>query len=433
MKKYFSFLVFIIIMFILISCGKSNDIVAGAGGQTGNSVEIIALDLDGNHVVNALVVFRMTNAWGDNSIIIDSATTNEKGIYTTSLPAGNYSVEIISNGLGSFQNIQVDVNDDTQSFESSIDSVGNLIVSIPETLDDSDYSICVKGTDLCQEIQPGNSVVFQDLAPGNYQIMFVNYQIKDYTTTPATILPAQTIKSAVGWQLVWSDDFLDNKLSETWYKRVGDGCPDSCGWGLNYLNTFDTASTTLSVEDGSLFLKGLFDETQGDSGKYYSAAISTQNKQSWLYGRFEIKAKIHNVVGGWSVFSLLPADPSLLPYPNRGSFDILSIQGHQGDSVRSIIFQTKDSIYSDYKKQYLSETSLADEFHVYSAIWDSSTISFSVDGINYFTQTTTDTFNSNFYLNFALNVGGSNNQKPIAGIEFNPEIEIDYVRVYQKP
>ena len=73
-----------------------------------------------------------------------------------------------------------------------------------------------------------------------------------------------------------------------------------------------------------------------------------------------------------------------------------------------------------------------DEFHVYSLNWTSSTLSFSLDGVEFFTTGNSGSlpFNQNFFLIFNIAMGGTN------GGTIDPDfttdaMEVDYIRVYQ--
>ena len=92
-----------------------------------------------------------------------------------------------------------------------------------------------------------------------------------------------------GYHLVWSDEFNTGTLPDTskWNYRVGDGCPELCGFGNRELQWYGEARSKNSrIKDGKLIIE----THKEDIGtKHYSSArINSRHKSDWLYGRMEI-------------------------------------------------------------------------------------------------------------------------------------------------
>ena len=77
----------------------------------------------------------------------------------------------------------------------------------------------------------------------------------------------------------------------------------------------------------------------------------------------------------------------------------------------------------------------ADEFHVFSIIWNSSSIEFLRDDIQYhiadITPTQLSEFHQNFFLIFNVAVGGNWPGNPDGTTDFPQSMYVDYIRVFQ--
>ena len=123
------------------------------------------------------------------------------------------------------------------------------------------------------------------------------------------------------WKLIWSDEFKYN------------GPPDPKKWGYelgmirnNEPQCYTRSPRNVRVENGHLVLEAVKGKildgqvfnpfrkkkTLEDSliRDYSSASICTLGKESWLYGRFEIRAKLPDQAGTWPVFWTLGVNRS---------------------------------------------------------------------------------------------------------------------------
>jgi len=81
---------------------------------------------------------------------------------------------------------------------------------------------------------------------------------------------------------------------------------------------------------------------------------------------------------------------------------------------------------------------LQDNFHVYAIEWDQAGIRWYFDDLLYFTATPKDVpgpwvFDHPFFIVLNLAVGGSWPGTPDASTNFPKDLQVDYVRVYQRP
>ena len=166
-----------------------------------------------------------------------------------------------------------------------------------------------------------------------------------------------------------------------------------------------------------------------------------RTKQTWTYGRFEIRAKLPVAPGTskglWPGFWLRPAAGG------TGELDILEAIGSTGaGNTSDEIHQT---IWYDYVGTHPKETYTAVTgfdasagWHTYAAEWEPGVIRWYVDGKLTFTRSTSTTtwltsaFSKPFFVRLNLSVGGSWPGSPDAATAFPADYSIDYLRVYQR-
>lgn len=229
-----------------------------------------------------------------------------------------------------------------------------------------------------------------------------------------------------GWNLVWGDEFNGKTVnSNKWRVRDND-----------YLS-YDLArikSSNVTVGDGVLSLHARRESAGGRS--YTSAYMDTIGKQSWTYGRFEMRARLPLAQGGsqglWPAFWLRPNDGG------RGEIDIMEAVGSQRSSN-----QLSQTIWYDYNGTYPKEvkeyrvSGSTTAYHTYVVEWNPDSIRWYVDGDLSYERTTTTTpwlrraFDRPFNIRLNLQVGGSWAGAPNGATDFSQTYDIDYVRVYQ--
>ncbi|NBD35538.1 MAG: family 16 glycosylhydrolase [Chloroflexi bacterium] len=115
--------------------------------------------------------------------------------------------------------------------------------------------------------------------------------------TPAPATPTVTPTPDPTGVLVWADEFdapdgsaVDPKK---WRFDTGTG---GDGWGNNELQYYTDTTDNAYIEDGNLVIKA---EAVDSWERYTSARLVTHGEASWLYGRFEIRAKLPIGQGIW--------------------------------------------------------------------------------------------------------------------------------------
>lgn len=177
---------------------------------------------------------------------------------------------------------------------------------------------------------------------------------------------------------------------------------------------------------------------------YTSSSINTSQKLSWLYGRFEIRAKVTNLTGTWPAIWTLGES---CEWPSNGEVDIMENYG--GGILGNFAWGTgtRWSAKWDSAKVPLSTFTSKDaawlsKFHTWTLDWDYNRMSIYVDGtlINEVDLNTVvngaanckgiNPFRREQYLLLNLALGGTSGGS-VTNLTFPNQYLVDYVRVYQ--
>ncbi|NKB71168.1 MAG: family 16 glycosylhydrolase [Candidatus Latescibacteria bacterium] len=259
-----------------------------------------------------------------------------------------------------------------------------------------------------------------------------------FVTLVLAALPA--VLMAQNWELIWEDEFEGGQLDpERWSFELGDGCPNLCGWGNGELQYYRIANAT--VAEGLLTLTARAESFLGYD--YTSARIRTKDKGDWLYGRFEMRARMPRGRGLWAAFWMLPTDQVYGRWAASGEIDIMEHVGHEPASIHGTIHYGGEAPSNRQagRTYRLPEGAFADAFHLFAVEWEPEEIRWYVDGTLYATQNRWSSeaadfpapFDRRFHLLFNLAVGGSWPGPPDETTQFPQSMQIDYVRVYQDP
>ncbi|WP_044891622.1 glycoside hydrolase family 16 protein [Opitutus terrae] len=250
--------------------------------------------------------------------------------------------------------------------------------------------------------------------------------------------PATASKPA-GWQLVWSDEFDRDGLPDParWSYDVG-----GHGWGNRELQFYtDARAENARIENGRLIIEARREPWQEKN--YTSARLVTKGHGDWLYGRFEIRAKLPQGVGTWPAIWMLPTTWDLGDggWPDNGEIDIME---HVGYDPGVIHVSTHSQKYQWQKNTQRTATMNVPDamsaFHIYALEWDGEEIRGYIDDRHYFTSRKDGgdwkswPFFRPFHLVLNLAIGGAwGGVKGVDNSIFPQRMEIDYVRVYERP
>jgi beta-glucanase (GH16 family) len=254
----------------------------------------------------------------------------------------------------------------------------------------------------------------------------------------AVVTFAASPSSAADWELVWSDEFDGTTLDTSkWDPQIGTGCPTLCGWGNNELQYYRSENATVS---GGMLTIEAREESFGGM-QYTSARLRTLGKADWLYGRFEMRAKLPVGKGLWPAFWMLPSDSEYGVWAASGEIDIMEITGDRPDKLHGTIHHgaTWPDNTSSGQTTTLPSGSFGDDFHVFAIEWEPTEIRWYLDGKLYATQTDWYSvgnpfpapFDKPFHLLLNVAVGGYFPGNPDASTVFPQQMVVDYVRVYE--
>ena len=181
---------------------------------------------------------------------------------------------------------------------------------------------------------------------------------------------------------------------------------------------------------------------------YTSGRISTQNLKTFIYGRFEVRAKVPNGQGYLPAFWLMANDENVYgQWPRCGEIDCMEVMGQDTNKLYGTIHYGNP--HAESQGTYTikdGEKSFSDDFHTFTCDWEPGKITWYVDGKKYHEESnwhsTTEgqgtltypaPFDQPFYIILNLAVGGSWVGNPNEETSFvNNPFVVDYVRVYQK-
>lgn len=241
-----------------------------------------------------------------------------------------------------------------------------------------------------------------------------------------------------GWAFeatpLWSDEFDYTGAPDPakWDYDIG-----GSGWGNNELQYYTNSTDNAVVSNGVLTITA---RKQAMGGRdYTSARLVTRKKGDFLYGRFEIKAKLPSGKGTWPAIWMLPTDWAYGDWPKSGEIDIMEHVGYDQDNVH--ISTHTEAYYFRINTQKTATRRIQNastEFHLYRVDWTPYAIRGYIDNQLLFQFTnegkgyTVWPFDKRFHLLLNIAVGGDwGGAQGVATDVWPAAMEVDYVRVYK--
>jgi len=237
-------------------------------------------------------------------------------------------------------------------------------------------------------------------------------------------------------ELIWSDEFNGSgAVDQTkWTQETGGN-----GWGNNELQYYTNSTENSYVSGGNLVIQA---QKQSQSGRdYTSARLITKGKQSFQFGRIDVRAKLPKGQGIWPAIWMLGSDIDQNNWPACGEIDIMEMRGQEPNKILSTMHYGSSAATHQYKgdETTLASGSFADDFHIFSVVRSKDKIRSYVDGREFYTFTSNDAspypFNNPFFMILNVAVGGNflgnPNAAAIATTPFPQQMMVDYVRFYQ--
>ena len=232
--------------------------------------------------------------------------------------------------------------------------------------------------------------------------------------------------------LVWKDEFDGGSIDQSkWGYDLGGG-----GWGNRELQAYTNASSNSYLTGGNLVIQAV--RQQSGSNEYTSARLLTKDKQSFQFGRIDVRAKIPKGKGIWPAIWMLGADIDQNNWPKCGEIDIMELRGSQPKDLLTTMHFAKSDGSREYKgTTRTNDEPLSNDFHTYSVVRSKDLIRFYLDGKLYYSFTSGSVgtgsypFNNPFFLILNVAVGGDFDGNPDASTAFPQQMLVDYVKYYQ--
>lgn len=279
------------------------------------------------------------------------------------------------------------------------------------------------------------------------------------STEPSSSAASSSSAAAVGWELVWSDEF-DGTAIDTSKWSFEKNC---MGGGNNELQCYTDRPENAFVADGKLHIvakkESFAGQAKGDDDPAYSAddksvtrdytsaRLRSKNKGDWTYGRMEIRAKLPQGQGIWPAIWMLPTEWKYGGWPLSGEIDIMEAVNNNtangGNATHGTLHYGNSWPNNKYTgTSYTSPKNVWEEFHTYSIEWEEGEIRWYVDNKHFATQTKTGwftgatpkenaPFDEAFHLIMNLAVGGNWPGVPNAQTTFPQEMQVESVKVYR--
>lgn len=251
-----------------------------------------------------------------------------------------------------------------------------------------------------------------------------------------------------GFQLVWADEFTPD----------GRPSPDNWSYEQGFVRNQELQwyqEDNAFCKDGLLVIEARREErTNPDYAaqttnwkrqrgviEYTSASLRTLGKQAWLYGRFEMRARLDTRAGLWPAFWTLGTARA---WPHCGEIDIMEY--YRGMILANAAWGNTKRWQPVWDSVKVPIDSFADpnwssRFHIWRMDWDTEFIKLYVDDQLLNTIDLNETVNRDdeganpfhepHFIIVNLAVGGMQGGDP-SETEFPARYEIDYVRVYQR-
>lgn len=236
--------------------------------------------------------------------------------------------------------------------------------------------------------------------------------------------------SPANW--AYETGFLRNEEAQ-WYQAENAVCQ-------NGLLVIEARRERVGVDPEAVRQRNLPWARRRTHADYTSASLKTRGKHEWLYGRFEMRARIPVAEGAWPAFWTVGHGA----WPACGEIDIMEY--YDGVVLANVAWggaggweAVWDAVRTPLSE--LGDASWSQQFHVWRMDWDEDSIDLYVDDRLLNSTDLSETinqdgsaanpFHSPHYLLVNLAIGGKHGGDP-SQTTFPLRYEIDYVRVYQR-
>lgn len=240
-------------------------------------------------------------------------------------------------------------------------------------------------------------------------------------------------------KLIWSDEFEGDFIDTTkWKFETGDH-----GWGNNEWQDYQPqGSDNVEIKDGTLRITARKTGPGQRVGDYTSARINS--RESFLYGRIEIRAKMPEYKGPgiWPALWMLGENIGELGWPLCGEIDLMEYISSSPNSVLMTIHSQANNHMNgtQLSSGFVPLPNIEEEFNIFGLLWEEERLVFYVNGpeqvlltINRPEEYNQENWPFDKPHYFLMNIAVGGNLGGLDGVDdsiFPATMEIDYVRVY---
>jgi len=208
------------------------------------------------------------------------------------------------------------------------------------------------------------------------------------------------------------------------------------GWGNDELQHYTRDAENARVGGGVLRIVARRGTREGRD--YTSARLVSRGRGDFLYGRFEIRARVPAARGSWAALWMLPTGGAYGPWPHSGEIDIMEHVGYDPDRIHVTVHTGAYNHVAGTQRGSATRVDGATTgFHVYRVDWTPEAIRGYVDDRPVFEYANDGSgpaawpFDRPFHLLLNVAVGGSwGGREGVDPSAFPAVMEVDYVRVY---
>jgi beta-glucanase (GH16 family) len=280
--------------------------------------------------------------------------------------------------------------------------------------------------------QNSTNVTYYFPKKGTYPVTLTLWQSDGSTSTVTkNITVSNDDPTYVPFKLIWSDEFDGTTLNlNNWSNETN----------VDVNNEWQkyTDGNNLSFNNGILTITAQKVGPGQHKYDYTSGRINSNGKQMFLYGRFEIRAKMPSGVGTWPAIWMLGANIGTAGWPACGELDIMEHVGYDPLWVQGSI-HTPSSYGNTVNFGRISIPDCESAYHIYGMTWTPSKIEYYVDDPTkpYYTYSPNTKNASNWpfdkpcFIILNLAIGGSwGGAKGVDDSIFPVSMQVDYVRVF---
>jgi len=265
--------------------------------------------------------------------------------------------------------------------------------------------------------------------------------------------------------MIWNDEFDGTTLDlDKWSHEV-----NCYGGGNNELQCYTKRPENVRIENGTLILEakrepgytGVEDSECSMPGScvgpkdYTAGRIRTFPNGSWLYGKFEMRAKLPKGKHLWPAFWMLPTDSVYGTWAASGEIDIMEARGQLPSEIMGTLHyssQWPNNRFNSSGAIAFEGIDFSEEYHVFGLEWEVDWIRWYLDdqlfykqylnknwwegvGTNPYTKNR-QPWDQEFHviLNLAIGGGFFNGMGELSPEEASaweiPRMTVDWVRIY---